>query len=333
MVQKVTDRGGEMRPLIQLMAFAMPMLMGVDATTGARATATKRPPPIEARLLPPFYGQLIVELNQPAYVAIFDVKTSRGAQLLYPGPNGAGEAVKGINTLPVITLGPGREELQVLFTPDPGGNDYLWMVASRQPLDLSRWANAPIALTEAGHIYQEALAAPDQIDSLERYILPPMADRDWDEDVFILAPGVPSPNGTGNYLLCADGSTRLVPPDYPFLSCRHGSMSTADAIDKLTPKGMMQLAATAASRGLSVDAARAPLASPASVTINGRSVPITNGTGGVVGSGTIVRGDHRDALGGGGSVSHGGSPATASSGVASSGGAGGAVHVSAGGRP
>jgi hypothetical protein len=304
--------------LLMTMAVAVPWL----AAGGGGAA------PIEARLLPPFHGQLVVDLNQPAYVAIFDVKTARGADLLYPGPNGAGQAVKGISVLPVITLGPGQEERQILFTPDAGGNDYLLLVASREPLNLSRWANVPIALSDSAHLSREAVVPPDAIDSLEKYILPPMADRDWDEDVFILAPGLPSPNGTGNYLLCSDGSMRLVPNDYPFLSCRHGGPSAGMTIASLSSSDLARLRALA-------------VAGPSS-SESKQLAPTTKATGGVSGSGKTARGDQRDGLGGGGSVSHGGSSAvtvvgavSGAAGGAAGGGAagGGGGHAPTGGRP
>src|SRR5688500_7001801 len=40
--------------------------------------------PLDARLFPPHYGSVPVQLSKPAYVALFEVIPGRGAALLYP---------------------------------------------------------------------------------------------------------------------------------------------------------------------------------------------------------------------------------------------------------
>ena len=40
--------------------------------------------PLEARVFPPYYGQVAVQLSKPAYVALFEVIPGRGVSLLYP---------------------------------------------------------------------------------------------------------------------------------------------------------------------------------------------------------------------------------------------------------
>jgi uncharacterized membrane protein YgcG len=90
------------------------------------------PPPVEARLLEPFKGLLVFDVNQPVYVAIFDVRPYMAMELLFPGPNDDGLVSGGVHGVATFTLTQANEERQALFTLRAGsGEEYLYLVASR----------------------------------------------------------------------------------------------------------------------------------------------------------------------------------------------------------
>lgn len=180
--------------------------------------------PVEARILPPFQNMIIVDVNQPTYVAVFDVRPYIGIEMIYPGPNDPGQAVGGIQALTTFHLVQAIEERRAQATPFVGGGeDYLYLLASRTPLHLEEFADHPIALSNAAGVSQRALPPYEQIDSLMRHVVQPMYDRDWDADILILSPG-PDPsvnksqlaldcgidNGVSNKI-CAH-QDRIVPP-------------------------------------------------------------------------------------------------------------------------
>ena len=176
--------------------------------------------PVEARLLPPFDGLLVIDANQPVYVAVFDVRPFMAIQLLFPGPNDEGLVDAGVHGVATFYLTDAREERQALYTPAVGGGEeYLYLIASRVPLDLSAFATHPIALSRAADVTGHALGPAAQIDSLMRTVVKPLYDEDWDSDVYIvsLAPTVPMrPHRT---IPCDDGTLAFMPVSYPFSIC------------------------------------------------------------------------------------------------------------------
>ncbi|HWZ58883.1 MAG TPA: hypothetical protein VNW46_07900 [Gemmatimonadaceae bacterium] len=176
---------------------------------------------MSARVLPPFQGQVVFDVNQPAYVAVFDVRPFIGIEMLYPGPNDPGRAIGGVQAAPIYYLTQATEERQAQSTPFVGGGEeYLYLVASRTPLDLGEFADHPIALSEAAHVALKGLPPASQIDSLMLRVVKPLYDVDWDSDVLILSPGPDS--ATGNLRIIACGGVDVsVPAGYPFKACPH----------------------------------------------------------------------------------------------------------------
>jgi hypothetical protein len=156
----------------------------------AQAPAPVLAPAVEARILPPFHGLIVFDVNQPAYVAVFDVRPYIGIEMIYPGPNDPGQATGGVQTVPIYHLVQATEERQAQATPFVGGGeDYLYLVASRTPLHLGEFADHPIALSDSAGVSLRAQPPYEQIDSLMRNVVQPRYDRDWDADVLILTPG------------------------------------------------------------------------------------------------------------------------------------------------
>jgi hypothetical protein len=178
-------------------------------------------PPVAARILPPFQGQVVFDVNQPAYVAVFDVRPFIGIEMIYPGPNDPGRAIGGVQAAPIYYLTQATEERQAQATPFVGGGEeYLYLVASRTPLDLGEFADHPIALSEAAHVALKGLPPGSQIDSLMLRVVKPLYDVDWDSDVLILSPGPDSSTGNLRIVTC-NGTDVSVPAGYPFKACPH----------------------------------------------------------------------------------------------------------------
>jgi hypothetical protein len=178
-------------------------------------------PPVAARMLPPFQGQVVFDVNQPAYVGVFDVRPFIGIEMLYPGPNDPGRATGGVQAAPIYYLTQATEERQAQATPlVGGGEEYLYLVASRTPLDLGEFADHPIALSEAAHVALKGLPPGSQIDSLMLRVVKPLYDVDWDSDVLILSPGPDSSTGNLRIITC-NGTDVSVPAGYPFKACPH----------------------------------------------------------------------------------------------------------------
>jgi hypothetical protein len=158
-------------------------------------------PPVAARILPPFQGQVVFDINQPAYVAVFDVRPYIGVEMIYPGPNDPGLAAGGVQAVPIYYLAQADEERRAQATPFVGGGEaYLFLVASRTPLDLGEFADHPIALSEAAGVALRGVPPYEQIDSLMRNVVKPRYDADWDADVLILTPGNTDGSVSGDQL-------------------------------------------------------------------------------------------------------------------------------------
>lgn len=160
---------------------------------GSQAGSTV-PMPVAARILPPFQGHIVFDVNQPTYVAVFDVRPFIGIEMIYPGPDDEGRAIGGVQVVSPYYLVQANEERRAQATPFVGGGeDYLYLLASRVPLHLEAFANHPILLSDSAGVSLKRLPPYEQIDSLMRNIVQPLYDNDWDADILILSPG-PDPS-------------------------------------------------------------------------------------------------------------------------------------------
>lgn len=197
---------------------AMAVVLAVGAcSTPPRTAATHVMPPVAARILPMFQGNIVFDVNQPSYVAVFDVRPFIGVEMIYPGPNDDGRAVGGVQAVGVYYLTQADDERRAMLTPPVGGGEeYLYLVASRTPLNLGDFAVHPIALNDYSHTWERGLPPYEQIDSLMRNVVKPLYDNDWDADVLILMPpGSGDPTVESTALACGGGTA--VDPKL----CRH----------------------------------------------------------------------------------------------------------------
>jgi hypothetical protein len=230
------------------LAMAMVVICVACSTPPQTGAGPAMAPPVAARILPPFQGQVVFDINQPTYVAVFDVRPYIGVEMIYPGPNDPGQATGGVQAVPVYYLAQADEERRAQATPFVGnGEAYLFLVASRTPLDLGEFAVHPIALSEAAGVALHGLPPFDEIDSLMCNVVKPRYDADWDADVLILTPGNIDGSISGDQLgvTCGNGASPRI--------CAHA--------DHIVPTF-----ATTASQGLAMPYAPNGVARSAAVT-------------------------------------------------------------------
>jgi hypothetical protein len=179
-------------------------------------------------LLPPSpetHQPLRYVLSAPAYVAAFLVYPGAGVRLLYPlvnQPEKLHDA--GYNTDELIGASFDDDIYGVVLGPTSPGPVYLYMVASKHPLDVARYVHKPMTLASAvGEKEARSFYSSVAFDALLNNAISLGDDSSWDSDMYILWSGVDSPRARAQTqlarVLCADGTTRMVPFNYPFTGC------------------------------------------------------------------------------------------------------------------
>jgi len=165
-------------------------------------------------------------LNEPAYVAAFLVYPGAGVRLLYPLVNQPERLqAAGYNTDELIGASFDNDIYNVVLGPNAYGIGpvYLYMVASKHPLDVARYVHRPMTLASAvGEKESRSFYADVAFDALLNNAITLGDDESWDSDMYILWPSVDgSARGQSQLarVLCADGTSRNVPINYPFSGC------------------------------------------------------------------------------------------------------------------
>lgn len=210
----------------------------VPLVAGALAAQTTTNDPIQGKggqgvtlmLLPPSpetHQPLRYVLSEPAYVAAFLVYPGAGVRLLYPLVNqperlhGAG-----YNTDELLGASFDNDIYNVVLGPLAQGQGpvYLYMVASRHPLDVARYVHRPMTLASAvGEKESRSFYSDVAFDALLDNAVSLGNDESWDSDMYILWPSVDGTRAHAHSplarVLCADGTARDVPINYPFTGC------------------------------------------------------------------------------------------------------------------
>lgn len=204
----------------QLRAGNAPAAAGEGVMRGAAATSAT---PLRVFLLPPSLetnAPIRFVLNQPAYVAVFDVYPGSGVRLLYP--EGTREEVQyaGLHQPSLITARVDADVLRAIFGPDQGGPHYLYIVASREPLGIGEYVHRPLRLVRSvGMRDYFSLDAYNVMDGLLSRVVSVGAPRDWDADVYLLWGARRPWEENSMTIACQDGRTIVVPIGYPFAGC------------------------------------------------------------------------------------------------------------------
>ena len=172
------------------------------------------------------------ELSEPGYVAAFIVYPGAGVRLLYPTidtPEKLQSA--GYHTDQLIGSWFDNDVYRAVLGPAVAGPSYLYIVASRNPLNVAQYVHHPTLLANAVGVKESRSFYTDvAFDALLNNAVALGDDTSWDSDMYILWPGTdvgdaspewwdPSRRDNYRYDLCTDGTLRLVPINYPFIGC------------------------------------------------------------------------------------------------------------------
>lgn len=192
---------------------------------------------VTVKLLPPSpqtHEPLRYVLSEPAYVAVFVVYPGAGVRLLSPTIDTPERLHRGgYNTDQLIGGSFDDDIYHAVLGPTLPGPAYLYLIASTHPLDVARYVHRPTALASAIGVREARSFYTDvAFDALLNNAVALGDDASWDSDVYMLwssngfatkSPDEISPDGRlSSYyarILCADGSTRIVPVNYPFSGC------------------------------------------------------------------------------------------------------------------
>jgi len=193
--------------------------------------------PLEARLFPPYYGQVALQLSKPAYVALFEVIPGRGVSLLYPQAGGGFQQTR---ELWVPLRYSAQRWLYTDASPygagygsgiyrrsaydgygrradgSQGAPRYLFLVASEEPLAVDQFQGDAASLRNYLGVAQYAAYEPYDVMERLAYAMLPFAPEDsWVTDVYVdwgydwgygAGPGMTSALARYETVRCADGS-------------------------------------------------------------------------------------------------------------------------------
>ena len=145
--------------------------------------------PLAARLVPGHVG-MGVQLNRPAHVAIFEIIPGEGVGLVYPAVRSEAQFFEAGFTRFTPTV---VSQYRAYFSSYHGnlhrGPRFYFLVASAQPLRISRFQRSPGALRSVLGFSSYTSPSPDRVmEALVSTIVPPQPDEDWTVDVYTVWP-------------------------------------------------------------------------------------------------------------------------------------------------
>lgn len=202
--------------------------------------------PVSVKLLPPTPAvnrPLRFVVNQPAYIAAFIVAPGEGVRMIYPLTSEEQQQWAGLHDEPLVGLHFDDDAYDVVFGRSPWsaasfgvgyaqGPRYLYVIASRWPLDVTRFVHRPSALQRTvGYASARSFNGEDALAALLDNVVSLGSDESWDADVYMLwAPAwldsaphsfqeALQRNMGTRAVACRDGSSRIVPLNYWFNGC------------------------------------------------------------------------------------------------------------------
>lgn len=211
---------------------------------------------VKVLLLPPAqHAPLRFVLSEPAYVAAFIVYPGAGVRLLYPIVDAAEQLhTAGYNIEQLFGDQFDDASYRAVIGTTFTGPAYLYVIASRNPLDVGRYVHRPMRLASSvGTVASRSFYAHVAFDALLNNAVALGDDASWDSDVRVLWPGTGAtaagradvPRLQYSTLSCGDGSSRLVPLNYPFSGCQGDSHLRVNAQAAVQPPVQSQQLRTA----------------------------------------------------------------------------------------
>lgn len=162
-----------------------------------------------------------VSLNQPAHVAIFELRAGQGAMMIYPSGYNRHQAMTGGSSFVNIDwFRANRFGWQQLGGMPLGGASprYFMVVASKQPLRVDDLVSSPTALRrELGFARFATLQPFTLMDEIVNYVVPMQHDEDWATDIYVHWPMPATLNGDAREMnrlvrvACPDGRSVVIP--------------------------------------------------------------------------------------------------------------------------
>ncbi len=174
-------------------------------------------------------------LSEPAYVAAFIVYPGAGVRLIYPTTTGAERLQSaGYHSDPLLGVSFDNDAYRVVLAGATPGPRYLYVVASRNPLDVAQYVHHPTALQGAiGQDAARSLDSDSTIDAIVSHAIAVGGDDSWDSDVYTLY-------GAASQYAYYDGS--VAPLAYDDLeSDYYGAIRNLDCLGGWTIAGAMEL--------------------------------------------------------------------------------------------
>ena len=180
------------------------------------------------------------ELSDPGYIAAFMIYPGHGVRLLYPESNGDEQLWSaGYHSTQLYTSRWDDDIYHAVLGGTGFGPHYLYVIASRYPLQVSRFVHRPALLASSvGQTDARSFLVDVEFDALINNAIALGNDATWDADSYMLWPGSSIDAGSYAYsygydggayamryatrfITCYDGTVRAVPENYPFNSCGH----------------------------------------------------------------------------------------------------------------
>lgn len=225
--------------------------LAVQNSAAQVARGTPGEQQVGVKILPPSpqtNEPLRYALSEPAYVAAFIVYPGAGVRMIYPLGNTEEIQYAGYHSDALYGLSFDNDLYNVALAGGPEyGPRYLYVIASRYPLDVAQYVHRPMELERAvGVNAARSFDTNWQFDALVNHVVSLGDDLSWDADVYMLwaQPVYPSAsayaygygygydNGYGydalgydnlnvyyHNIRCYDGRIITVPYNYPFVGC------------------------------------------------------------------------------------------------------------------
>ena len=173
--------------------------------------------PLNVSILPPSSG-FGFWVNQPAYVALFDIQPGIGVGLLYPQVSS--------QLTRLVQSGSAYAHSSFSFRQRQyfAGRvldrvHFIVAVASRKPLNINRVVGFSEWMTYKLGISSYAGTSLEMMNGLFEEVVPIQPDDDWATAVYVVYAGVPWRQNVYRFVRCSDGNVYVVNVETPMFAC------------------------------------------------------------------------------------------------------------------
>jgi len=200
---------------------------GPYSSSGTRASSSSEP--MRVRLYENFGEGLVLQLNRPAYTAVFQIVPGQGVALVYPdiGQRAMYNAGETRLTPSVASNRFWRYDNAYnnaySFASSSQGPRHLLVIASEYPLQTSRFRGGMLRRVMGTSSYT-TMNSRRVVDDLLAVVVPPQGDESWDADVITVWPRVNNvrlPSGDLYRVRCRSGESVWVPLELAAAACRN----------------------------------------------------------------------------------------------------------------